>query len=204
MVKSGCPSSMLGVILCSTFLLSAGGCNEKAKKTDDEMVNDFVEEFLKFARSGDADHLVNDLTVFNDADAKWIVEHSATTQPAGDLGNEKSRREDASKDVKLFLNSYSDLFGCKPKAWSSRGANGLPIRSLIIWVEKGGKYYGIKIDELMVVRDRLKAVVWVEISGYEAYNNVKAKRAILEVDDPSKCKFPDGEYIEYKTTLHPG
>ncbi|MGB2988076.1 MAG: hypothetical protein WBE26_19585 [Phycisphaerae bacterium] len=183
------------------------GC-EPGQKSVREMWIDFAGDMMAAARDNDVTRLVEHLTLYKDDDLKRL---KATLSEAGedlhleDEGTEPERRSRATWYARLFLNSYRDVFDGEVRKFSTaelRSIPGLEAYSLVIWVEKDGKFRGIMIDHVCRIGNRMLVADWVVLSGYEldtaAHGTLVKMRAVLEADAASGCRYPH-DPILYET-----
>jgi hypothetical protein len=155
-------------------------------------------------------------------DMKALIKHSWTDidqamQIYEDLTKKKfnlDRKEMISatkKAIEIFLRSYDDLFDGVPATIVTAQHESAELhpnwkklnpRSFILWVKKGNKYYGIKIDTIITTKDRIKVNDWIGHQGYPTQPGaiLWKKRANLVRDSLESCDYP--AHIEYAYEYH--
>lgn len=126
------------------------------------------------------------------------LEYRPPAQPA----NQDKINSAYQEEVEIFIRSYQDLFGGQLACVTSplKDLKGIDSHAVIIWVKKGEKLYGIKIDDVYRTSKGLKVNSWIGSRGYPANPGaqLRSKRALIEAD---KCKHPDTIKYEYEYVL---
>jgi hypothetical protein len=164
-------------------------------------MNEFVQSVMESAKLRNLDRLVA-LSLYKQSDLEWLARKYGSKDATPAL--ETAARKEAEENAALFLDSYADLFANKPFRLSRATINssiGADVLALIIWVGNGGHFQGILINRIGKVNGKLKVAEWVEVSGYEAAHGLKKKRAILLANNEAECQFPEGQSIEYRSTI---
>ena len=186
------------IALMSTSSLS---CQRTAKSEDAELGN-FARSVLNAGKAKDSNMLVNKLSMSSVADLNAIVAVLKKANPqtnleeSGEKPTDEAIRKETEANVRLFINSYADVFDGKLSSVVTvqnpaiKGAN---VCSMIVWARhKDGKFRGIKIDSVWKKDDgTIKVITWVQLSGYEASKNAIKKKAMLERDTAAACDYPE-------------
>ncbi len=196
---------LLIALLCALTL----GC-QKAPKTEDEAFGDFAKSVLAAGKAKDSGTFINKLSMASVADLNALVEvlKKANLQISLNENEEKPTdaeiRKEAEANVRLFMDSYADVFeadgmlSCVVTAQDTeiKGAN---VYSMIIWAKhKDGKFRGIKIDSAWKRDDgTIKVITWTQLDGYAASKHASKKKAILECDTVEACDYPNMITYEY-------
>jgi len=211
--KSVLSRKSLALLLClvgAMFLLAACGTRRSRAGPQDErsLWLGFGETVQAAGKARDHTALVEELSLYKIPEGREFAEKVLAHNPDvtlqegfGDL-TQSQAREAMTEDVNLFLNSYGDLFdgqlACVTPAQLDL-LKGPELYSVIIWVEKGGKFHGVKVDRVWKEENRLKVVTWAFLDGYYlslGEGAVTTKRALLEADTIEACTHP--EEIQYK------
>ena len=120
----------------------------------------------------------------------------ASPDESGEKPTDEAIRKEAEANVRLFINSYADLFDGKLSSVvmvQNPAVKGANVCSMIIWAKhKDGKFRGIKIDSVWKKDDgTIKVITWVQLSGYEAHKHAIKKKALLERDKAAACDYPE-------------
>jgi len=183
------------------------GCEKAKKVAVHDAWGDFAKSVLKAGNEKDTETFLNKLTFTTTADYKALIDSLKKANPPA-KNDEKQVNptdaellKDAQADVRIFMNSYKDIF--KGKLTSTITVQDLSIKgakvySMIIWTKhEDGKFRGIKIDSIWEREDGTIVVMnWAQLSGYYANKDVSIKMAVLERGSESACDYPD--VIQYK------
>ncbi|MFA6190078.1 MAG: hypothetical protein WC711_01000 [Candidatus Staskawiczbacteria bacterium] len=190
------------------------GCQkpENTSAKTENVWGKFAKSVLAAGKAKDADTFVNKLSMSSVADLDALLEELKKANPEVEFEENAERptdaeiRKEAEANVRLFMNSYADVFDGGGELFSvitaqfpeTRGTN---IYSLIIWAKQSdGKFRGIKVDSVWKKDDgTIKVMTWTQLSGYEASKGAISKKAILERDTAEACNYP--EWIQYKTVF---
>jgi len=199
------------IILCVLLMVCVSalvGCRDDKGRAENAVWDEFIKEVIKAGSSRDFGAMLDKLTVYRVADGKELMDEIVKANPdmeyvkGAENPTDEMGREAMLGDVKMFVESYDDLFdgdiACLVTALDTE-IKGPEIYSAIIWVEKGGKFYGIKVHQIWRKGNRLRAVEWVGLDGYESSRNVVKKRAVLERETLDSCDFPSE--IMYKVEI---
>ncbi len=193
----------LYALLVACAMLS--GCKDEPEGV---MWSRFAGAVVKAGKAGDFNALVDRLTIYKVANGKKLMDEVMKANPdltymeGADNPTDEIGRRVMLEDVKLFVQSYDDLFdgkiACVASAQDTE-IKGPELYSAIIWVERGGRFYGIKVDSIWKRGNTLRVVEWVRLSGYYAGRNVVKKRAVLERETIDSCDYP--LTIEYEIEI---
>ena len=180
-------ASLFSVVIMSIGIVA---CESKLSHGN-STINEFSLSILDAAKRGDINTLVDNLTSYSDSDLEWIRSQTGKAVTSDTI--ESDRKKESLKDVKLWLNSYSDLFDLEPSSWSVKkmpSFDKAEVFSLIVWVEKDKVFEGILIGYSTKIKKEYKVIQWVNVSGREAYYGVTKKRARLMAKNIDERKYP--------------
>jgi len=196
------PNAQKIIMLCAlllAFISASTGCRDDKGRAENVVWDEFIKEVIKAGSSRDFDAMLDKLTVYRVADGKELMDEIVKANPdmeyvkGAENPTDEMGREAMLGDVKMFVESYDDLFdgdiACLVTALDTE-IKGPEIYSAIIWVEKDGKFCGIKIHQVWRKGNDLRVVEWVGLDGYESSRNVIKKRAVLERETLDSCDFP--------------
>jgi multisubunit Na+/H+ antiporter MnhB subunit len=165
----------------------------------------FAKNVLEYGRDNNVTAMVTELSL-NDPDlgeevmnklvkANPNLEYRPPTKPT----NQDEINSAYQEEVEIFIRSYQDLFGGQLSCVTSplKDFKGIDSYSVIIWVKKDEKTYGIKIDDVFRTSKGLKVNSWIGSRGYPTTpgSQLRKKRALIEDEE---CRHPNTIQYEYE------
>jgi len=203
---------MGGIILViAAICMAVGGAvwylipGSSERTTPREEWFNFANNVLEYSQANNVTAMVTELSlsdlnlgkeVMNElVKANPDLEYRPPTQPP----NQDKINSDYREEVEIFIRSYQDLFDGQLACVTSplKDLKGIDSHSVIIWVKKGEKTYGIKIDDVLRTSKGLKVNSWIGSRGYPTTPGaqLRKKRALIEDEE---CRHPDTIQYEYE------